>query len=436
MRQPLFARGITLLVNNAVGQGLAFLISIVIARRLGAPSFGEYAAVMALIFVLGIAAEVGLEASLTREIAQEPFRGRELLVASLRAKAIVAGALAVLLGATPVAVLLAPDPRSVDAVRLGGVLLVLNVVNSSFSAVFRAWGRMHYVLAINLAGLTIQLAGVIVLLLRTRSVAALIGWLAAVQVGELVGGVALFRRGERTIGGASPAPTAWPARLRDGNRGAMALLRRSLPLALAGVLGAFRLRLDLFLVEALRGSAEVGVFSVGTRLQAVLALAPSSFFAALFPAFSATAAPEAVADGEIGSRLYRCSLRAMAVAGCVAAVTGLVLAGPLVGLTFGSAYAGAAPVLRLLALAVIPFLLNSTVSLRLYAGRGQSLANRLAAFGLAIRATLGWLLVARWGASGAALTELVAEGAVLLVSWHRGVMNGGFAPHDRRARAR
>ncbi len=399
----LLARGATLLVNNGLGQGLGFVASIAISRLLGVRSFGEYATVMAMIFVATVAAEAGIEASLTREIARDPGRSRSLLAASIRAKAAIGGAITLLLALPPVANLLAPGPGSVTAVRLAGVLLTLNAVNSSFSAVFRAWGRMDVVLGINLAGQAVQLVGVVTVLLAAPSVTAVVAWFTAVQVAELAAGALLFRRGE-------PPRTAaedLPAGRRDT---AAALLRRSLPFALAGLLGTLELRVDLFLVQAVCGAVVVAAYSVAMRLSEALGLVPNSLFAALFPALSA-------AHGEAGSprgeRLYGRALRFVLVLGGAAAAAGLLFADVLVRLTFGPAYAPAAAPLRVLAVMLVPLLANRTTTLHLYASGRERRANVLEAVNLTLRAGLGLAFVTRWGAVGAAWANLVAETVVL-----------------------
>jgi len=399
---------LTLLFNNGVGQGLAFLASLAIARLLGVAGFGAYAAVMALVFVLGMVAEAGLEASLTREVARDPTQSRALLLASLRAKAVIGGCLAAALAFAPVARALAPSPAEVSAVRLAGVLLMLNAVNSSMAAVFRAWGRMHYVLVVNLTGLAVQLAGVLAVLLLLPTVTALIAWLILVQVGEFLGSVAVFRRGEKELGTARAGSSA----------SAAGLVRRSLPFALAGVLGALQLRVDLFLIQALRGTSEVALFSAATRLQGLLTLAPASFFAVLFPAFAAAHGESCSARGE---RLYARALRRMALAGLAATTVGVALADVMVLAAFGHAYAAAAVPMRVLALQVVPLLLNTTTTLQLYATGREGLANRVATVNVALRLVVGWGLVPLWGAAGAAAADLVAETAVLAVYLLMGV---------------
>lgn len=424
----LLRRGGTLLLSNGLGQGLAFLTSIAIGHVLDVVAFGQYAVVMALVFVLGILAEAGLETSLAREIARAPAQSRALLGASLWAKAGLGGGLAVLLGLPPVAALLAPTPAAVLAVQLAGPLILLNAWNASFSAIFRAWGRMHYILAINVAGLGIQLVGTLALLRLAPQVAVLLAWLILVQVGELAAGLALFRVGSRQYAVGRDVPEGQSG-IRHQVSGfgpayglrptAYALLRRSWPFAVAGAIGALMLRVDLFLIEGLRGPTAVGIYAVASRLQGLLSLAPSSFFAALLPALAAAHS----AGGAAGAGpTYRGARRQMAGAGLAATAVGLLGADALVWASFGPAYSAAAPSLRLLALGIVPFLVNSTTTIHLYATGREGWANRVLGLNLAVRVGLGLLLVNAWGAPGAALADLLGESAALLAYWRSGAM--------------
>ncbi len=415
----LLGRSATLLVNNGVGQGLAFLASVAISRLLGVPTFGEYATVMAIIFVASVAAEAGIEASLTREIARDPASSRRLLVASVRAKLAVGGALALVLALPPVAAVLAPGPGSLDAVRLAGALLTLNAINSSFSAVFRAWGRMGSVLAINITGQAVQLIGVIAVLMVTPTVPAVVAWFVVVQVGELLAGVALFRRGEpRAL---ADVPIRPPTHRLDvgPNPHAWALLKRSLPFALAGVLGTLEMRADLFLVQVIRGAVAVAAYSVAMRLSEALGLAANAILPVLYPALAA--AHGNAREGE-EPRLYARALAYVTLVAAAAAAVGLLLAGPIVRLTFGPAYAPATAPLRVLAVTLVPLLANRATTLRMYAQGRERFANTMDGADLAVRVGLGWVLVAAWGPLGAAFANLVAEVGILLVYALAGAM--------------
>ncbi len=426
--------GSILLLSNGFGQGLAFLTSVAIGRLLGVQAFGQYATIMALVFVFGIAVEAGMETSLTGEIARQPSRSLNLLVSSLVAKCGLGAILSLLLAFSPLATLLAPATAALPALQLLGVLITLNAANSSFSAVFRAWDRMHCVLVINIAGLSLQLAGVLVLLVIFKSVPVLIGWFITVQLFELALGVFFFRRhltpSNRTQSAAVPrsASRRWTLGLLLTSAYMLAL--RSLPFALGGVLGALTIRVDLFMIEALRGAAAVGVYSVAARLLDLLALAPNSFLAALLPAF---------ARGTSGSQSsseqsYSSALRAIAIVALALALCGLLLAEALVRLSFGAAYAAAAGPLRLLSLLLLPLLLNRITTVHLYATNREGVANRGLALNLVVRVALGYPAISSWGIEGAVLANIAAETILLGVYWLWGAMQES-APAPQQAAA-
>ena len=93
----LLRRGATLFVSNGVGQALAFVASVAIARILGVQSFGFYAAIMAVVFVLSLFVEAGLETTLSREVAANPDRATKLLIGSIAIKLFLGGTISLVL---------------------------------------------------------------------------------------------------------------------------------------------------------------------------------------------------------------------------------------------------------------------------------------------------------------------------------------------------
>ena len=177
----------------------------------------------------------------------------------------------------------------------------------------------------------------------------------------------------------------------------------------------------------------MGVYSVATRLHELLGLAPNAFFAALLPAL---AAEHGAGRAGGAARTYTTVARRMALAGLVGAVLGLALADALVRFSFGPAYQEAAASLRVLAVLLIPLLVNRTTSVRLYATGREGLATATQALNVALRAGLGWPLVNLWGPPGAALANLVAESVTLGVFWvYRRDAPGGADPGPARGRA-
>ena len=174
------------------------------------------------------------------------------------------------------------------------------------------WAGQNLYPLINVTGLGIQLAGMLVILFVFKSLTLLFAWLIVVQRFELYLGNVLFKR-VRNDASARPGKNF---------RGYFQMLKRSWPFALAGVLGAFTLRIDLFIIEVARGAAQVGVYSASTRLNDLLALAPNSFYAVLLPAMAAQHVPNAA---ELSDSVYGPAVRRMALAGALLAIVGRLI---------------------------------------------------------------------------------------------------------------
>src|SRR5206468_431375 len=61
------------------------------------------------------------------------------------------------------------------------------------------------------------------------------------------------------------------------------VLRRAWPFALAAVLNALQIRLNVLLLEHVSGDVSVGVYSAASRFVEAARLVPGAFFGALFP---------------------------------------------------------------------------------------------------------------------------------------------------------
>ncbi len=207
------------------------------------------------------------------------------------------------------------------------------------------------------------------------------------------------------------------------------------------MLGALTLRIDLFIIEAIRGPLQVGFYSVGTRLSDLLALAPNSFFAALLPVmavqnFGATETGIRGNNRNVEGIVYPYAVRNMAIVGVALSLFGLVFADLIVWICFGPLYAEATGPLRILMLGLLPLLVNRTTTVHLYASHKEHKANMGLALNVGVRALFCAALVPLWGALGAAFGAVVAECAILLFFALTGAMGGtrigDFARHTAR----
>jgi len=181
-------------------------------------------------------------------------------------------------------------------------------------------------------------------------------------------------------------------------------------------------RLDVFMLTRLTDSEQVGVYSSAYRLAFLFPFITGALTTVLFPKVSALSDPRDV------QRYLR---RVLYAAGIVVMVLppALLLAAPLVTTIFGSDYAAAVPIFRILALGFSISIIVNPVGLAFYAlGRPELLA-LLNALQLVFLFPANLWLIPRFGGSGAAWAS--TGGRMLSVAFF-----ALFVPHALRSAAR
>jgi O-antigen/teichoic acid export membrane protein len=206
--------------------------------------------------------------------------------------------------------------------------------------------------------------------------------------------------------GASPAALAWsPAR-------AKAMLASGWPLALSTCLSAVYLRIDQVMLGQMAGFAEVGAYAIAARVVEVTYVIPAVLAAAVFPAMVKS---KDVDGREYAARMQRLFDLAIWVAICLSIALALT-AGSLVELLVGHAYAGATPVLAVLAWMPVWAFFGMLRQRWLVVENELRAALSIDLLACVLNVACNLLLIPLYGAMGAALAALFAAvGSTLLL---------------------
>lgn len=402
--------GILFLVN-VVGAVIGFLMAAALGRGLGDSGFGQYTLAMTWLVSLTMLTEFGLSTVLTRDIAAKADLTQRYLINSLAAKMLLSlpGVLLLLIFTA----WLAPDQNpQVMAALQGGILFFYSgLCYSSFTAIFKAHQIMTPILWLTLAGQLALFAGTLLLLLWQQPLFTLIIWHGIIQ--SLQCGLAFifykkrindapqesFRRS--AVGGQRSFINVSPIKM---------LIITAWPFALAGILAALQMRANLLLLAYLQGDQALGWYAAANRFVETGKQLPGAFYAAMLPALAAMAVHPGRRDNlQKTFRQARLGLLAFALA---AAMGALLLARPILTLTYGSAYQPATATLQILTLSLIPATQNSLFIVYLYARNDERFVNVLMAIGIVINLSLCAWLIPVWGAAGTALALLLADAAL------------------------
>ncbi|MBI3176827.1 MAG: oligosaccharide flippase family protein [Chloroflexi bacterium] len=387
-----------LLLARVLTQGLTLVFIALIARRLGVAAFGQYAAMAALVFLGNAVTTFGTDMLLIRETAR---------AGGLTPLAPVALWLQLALSVLWIGSVMGIGfvfPAVLPAARLPLIVYLLSLFPLAFytvfSALLRAFERMELFLALNLLTALLQTIGAAVLIRSQDDLLRLCAWLTLTQlVAAGLGGVLCSRL-------VTFAALWRPVRLAE----VWALLRVAWPLAALMALALFSQRLSVLMLLPLAGDAATGWFSAAARLVEGLKIGHYAVLGALLPTLSRRSSPEA-------GRLFRNSWAALLALSALLALALTLLADPIVMLIYGSRFAPAAHVLRLLAWSLIPYTFSAYLSLDFVTRGLERTVLKVTILGAAVSVGLYTLLIPQLGASGAAWGMLAGEGALATLLW-------------------
>ncbi len=397
LRLPLTARAASLriglyLLSQVVAGSAQFAFGLIVARNVGPIAYGDWGWALSYVMLFSVLADLGLSTLLLRELSGQ------------RAPAGIWGAtlalkvpLAVLVMAA--ALLLQPLLYGGASIRVLVLLLGTYMIAQSFGqvafAVFRAHDRPGHELLVRAVFAGLLLGGGLALG-SLRVEVAMYAWLAATAA-SLSTLMALAFAAVRL-----PA-TSLRVRMRD----AAALLPQAVPLGVAMALTSVYYYADSTVMGILGQTRQVGLYSAAYLPIIGTTMAITAVRAVYLPRLSQAAHSSQKFD--VVARSFRTVSLAMAVP---IALSGFMLAGPIMSLFFGEEYREGALALRLLFVATGVMFFSSHFGAQLIARARDMSYLKGTAVGAVVNVLLIALLVPRWSLNGAALGTLIAESAV------------------------
>jgi O-antigen/teichoic acid export membrane protein len=204
------------------------------------------------------------------------------------------------------------------------------------------------------------------------------------------------------------------ARLRFelDRRFARALLHDIRPFAGSSLLGALFARPEVIILSLLATERQVGHYAAALKLVDVWQLVPQVLMANVFPVLARS---HHTGDGN-AVRVRQGAATALLAVGLPVGVGLAVTAGPLVHAIYGEAFQPAVTILRILSATAVLYATHSVLWRSLAARGEQNAVLHIQIFSVALRLVVAVVLVARFGAIGAAVTvpaSLLVHNALL-----------------------
>jgi O-antigen/teichoic acid export membrane protein len=189
--------------------------------------------------------------------------------------------------------------------------------------------------------------------------------------------------------------------LRPSFDGMRALAKEALPLFLTNLVGLLYQRTDVLVLSKLRGEADVGLYGAAASVLRVLAMLPTIFVTAMYPALSRFHS-ESGDRGDSLRRLCDTAFRWQIALGAPI-VAGVAALGPrIIDLVYGPKFAPAGRTLSILIIALLFFFTNTLLGYMLFTANRQKEFLRIKIVTLVLNLGLLFALVPRFGIDGAA----------------------------------
>ena len=384
-----------------VSYGSLFAVSVLVNRTLGTAELGRYGVALAVGQLAVQSVTGGFSALLKRDVSVAPGRAADLVGPYLVLKGSAAGAIYGLVMAVALAgsALGLVSPSLLWPLALVVAAVGAEAVGQTFSETMQAAGRNGVYSAVLCAGAVVLLGLVGGALWAGLGALAVYAALLASRAATAAGAFAVFRRVAGPV-----AVRVQPERMR-------AVLSESWPLVVNGLVFAATARAGTLVLARFEGPVPVGVFTFASSVVAGVNMVGLSVGIVLFPVLCR----EFEAGGQRLRRLLYGSTAALAAVG-LCAVGALRVVEPLVLAVFGSLPATALPVLRLLALGLVPTF-GSVASGYLFLAIGRQREGMYFSF-VQAAVTLATLavLTARFGISGTAAALVVSQTLMLVVA--------------------
>ncbi|MGC8473125.1 MAG: flippase [Candidatus Dormibacteria bacterium] len=347
----------------------AFLIQ---QHTLGATRYGEFGVVVVLSNLASIVGDGGLQIVYLREGSRRPARLEAYLSVVLGAK------IPLLLGSllTLAAMLALTSGPSLFYLLLPAFgLLAFTSVANVLRSTFYATGDMRYEAFETLSEGAILLVGTLAAAMLRLGLAAYLLAYAASYLFTCVYAVIIISR------------RYFRPRIRFHFPASRRLLTMGLPFALVFLLNTIYFKIDVVILEALRGPTEVGYYQAGYKFLEGLSFIPQTVMNAVFPALSV------LHLGQLAAlrTAYTVTIKLLTAIAVPAAVALAFGAGPLMALL--RVYPQSGPAVRILALALVFLFVNNTFVFGLGAMNRQRDSVVLSILSIAVNVSLNLIMI-------------------------------------------
>jgi O-antigen/teichoic acid export membrane protein len=409
-----FAKNIGSLFTSQI---LSYLISLVytiyLVRYLGVENYGILSFALALVSILGIFADFGLNILTTREISRENSLTNKYLNNVFSLKLLQISILIVLL--VLIVKILGYPSKTMYVIYFMLIFLVFSTFSSFFASIFQAYEKLEYQSIAGVLNNVLMLIGVLILIYYNYGLVTFTVLYALVAGVILIYYIFILTKRFKL-----PLP-----KIRIDWDFWVPTIKTAAQFGLAGVFVTIYIWIDSVMLSFMQGDQAVGLYNAAYRIVLLLIFIPAVVNTAIFP---------------VMSRLYESStdslklivekyFKYMILIGLPIGVGITLLANKIIILIFGQAFIESAPALQILIWATVFTFANSAFVQLFQSTNRQVFLTKITFIGMIVNIILNLILIPKFSFIAASFNTLITEflilAMVLIVAQRIGYVNNG-----------
>ena len=371
---------------------------LIISRRLGPDIFGGYSFLNAVIMTGVVVANFGLDTLMVREVSRDPLLGKQYLASVLGFKVI--SSLVVMIGVFALFRYFLDDQAMIRLLAVFSIVICLNSLSQSFWYYGDAFQKFqfHAALWASLNVIKVPLVWFFISIEQdlTMVVYALI---IAEAISLIISGCFIRRRFKLVLDNLF-------------FKSIPILLKKVWPLAVVFILSAIYFRIDLMMLEVIKGENAVGIYSAAYKLIEFLSIIPGTVTVAALPGLAT--------DYSANIEGFRASFyKTLTVLGIGGAAIGLVLylfSKQVILLLYGPLFSDSVLSLSILSGVVFFLFVNGYLAYVMIATNNDRAVALILVISTILNVLFNFYLIPRYSHVGAALSTLFSE-ILMLISY-------------------
>jgi len=402
-----------LVVTDIVTRILGTLLTITIARKLGAANLGMLAFALAFANPFGFLAGFGFKNLISRDIAKEPTKTGSYLGTIFVIKLIFAASALIII--VSIVSMMDYSQEKIVIVLVAGFIMVLSSFIEFFAAFFRAHQKVEYeALVTIILNLLVVLTGLTIIFMGYGLVPLMSIRFLVYVLCFVLGFILVVKKLSKP---------SFNIRLDF----CVQLTKSAIPFAMLGIIVSLNAQMAIILLSFIKGDLTTGWFSAAQRLVGVFGFIPMAFVGAVLPAMSRFSQKNM---HESLAKTYEGTIKYLLITALPLAVGTSVLADDFILMIYGEKFIQSIIVLRILIWFLVFSFLNRACMIAFASMNKEKRFLRFQVLGTIVNFSLNMILIPLLGHAGVSIAVVLSQIAVLVFSVHT------LSKHFRQARIR